>query len=355
MLSPKIIKDYLDKYVAGQEEAKVAVSNTLFMHAVRTNYLQDNPNALDEGNIKVNNLLVTGPSGCGKTFIIEKAAECIGLPVVKVNAKSLSNTGYVGITLDETLQKAKKKHRSPLFEYAIVIIDEFDKICTGINKSSPSEDSQGNWLSSIQYSLLKTVEGTEAVADRYAEPLNTANMMFIFAGNFEGLRVLRKEEKNKQTIGFSRTETEKEFHGKSLPEQLITYGVVRELVGRISTVVEITKLTKEELKEIIQTKEGTVLDQYNALFQYAGSKGLDLKNDKVADKIAEECIKLKIGARGLGSVIDKLLKDKIFNLKLDRKPDEYDDGIQVPKLKRLTNKKIPPKVSITIKDKKDDE
>lgn len=313
MFSPKKIKEYVDKYVTGQEDAKNKISNLLFLHALKVKHLEDNPLLFDpeKKNLNVGNLMLVGPSGCGKTYIIQKACEYVDLPVAFINAKSLTNTGHVGVSIQEAIAYASiNSRRKSKFNYSVIVIDELDKICVDFGSNS-------GWMDNIQSSLLKVVEGfSEPVELKgYMSPINinTHNMLFLFAGNFEDMR--KKLNAVKSSIGFS-TDEKKEKLKLNFIDELIATGLKKELAGRISSIVQIKQLTKEEIKDIILNKQASALDDFVTLFEAANTE-LDIKKEEIIDGFAEECFNLGLGARGLNSIIFNYLENKIQELEVD--------------------------------------
>lgn len=327
MISPKTIEEYLNRFVVGQSRAKKTISNLMFLHACRINYYLDNKKS--SKHIKINNLLVMGPSGSGKTFLIEKASEYLDIPVFRINAKSLSNTGYVGTSIEEYFADYQAEFKNHTFmNYGIIFIDEFDKVCM-------SNGRESDWYMQIQYSLLKYVEGYKMKYSNTkgkSADLDTSNLLFVFAGNFESIRKKRKED-SKPAIGFA----SKSIHNIDVPfqKQLIDSGVAREVMGRISSVVEIDMLTKSDYMKILESSEESVYISYQQLLTYLGDTRPKLTKKKL-EQIAEECVKLNIGARGLTALIDKAYAKKINNLSLPFSPNEKFLDTNAPKTKQLT-------------------
>lgn len=323
MISPETIREYLDKYAVGQDKAKEVIANIMFIHACRISYMLENKELpSDKAHIKVSNLLITGPSGSGKTFLIEKACECLDLPVLKINAKSLSNTGYVGQSLEDFFVTYQEKYGShPLVNYGIIFIDEFDKLCTKEGKSD-------SWNRQLQYSLLKVVEGTsvdyETNKGRKVK-LDTHNMLFVFAGNFEWMRERRNtQDKNPMGFGGEKTSSEVPFQ-----QELIENGVVREIMGRISSVVEIEDLSKKDYLNILNVSEDSIYSSYKKLLSFLGIKRNKLTKKRL-DKVASDCAELGIGARGLLALLDDAYSDKIAAASLEHSPSELLAGKNCP-------------------------
>lgn len=325
-LSAQSIKEHLDKFVIGQDKAKQILSNTLFMHIARINYLIENDkfNA-DEALVKVSSLMVMGPSGSGKTFMIEKAADYLELPVYKINAKSLSNSGYVGMSIEDHFALYHKEFsKYKFFKYGIIFIDEFDKLCLG--------DEKG-WYRQLQYSLLKYVEGmtvkTESKGFKADVTVDTSNLLFIFAGNFEHLRQLRERNKS-SSMGFVDTTSKDKLD--NFQKELVEAGVVREIMGRIAKVVEISALSEDDYLNILENSQDSSYTNYKTILRFLGVKraGLSKKHLK---EIAKRCVSLDIGARGLTSLLDEAYSDKIAKLSLKTTPSQLIELKENEKLK----------------------
>lgn len=254
-----------------------------------------------------------GPSGCGKTYMVEKAASVLGLPFFKINAKSISNSGYVGTSLDDYFEKFQTDSYHDgtrhLFGYSIIFIDEIDKICKELGSGS-------TWNISLQYSLLKIIEGTLVRTRTVSSPIDTEKMLFVLAGNFEEIRNNRKK---KQSIGFKENEI---INVQPYQKELLEFGMVRELIGRISTVTEVSFLSKDDLYKILTEAEDSVHAQYKELFKY---HKLDIKvTPEQLDKIIDLCYDQDLGARGLLSAYEECIKELLFNAEVE---EDIDLGI----------------------------
>ena len=301
MKSPKDIYKYVDKYVEGQEDAKKLASNTVFWHYLR--YISSETGGPRAPN--KTNLLIMGPSGCGKTYILEKAAENVELPFHKINARCLTNTGYVGTTIESYLTEfymATKDSRK--FEYSIIFIDEIDKIC-----QDPGS-SLGGWQKNLQYSLLKTLEG-DIIRIRSYGTIDTSNMLFVLAGNFEGIREDREKVSNPMGFNGDMSDT----YMKTFHEELINFGMVREFAGRIANVSEIHSLTEDQLYSILCDKENSPYEHYTEMFKYFNIK-FKLKKSELQD-IAKKAVSMGTGARGLHTCLNNTLRDFLFSLNID--------------------------------------
>lgn len=326
MKSPKEIFAHLDRLAVGQNDAKKAVSNAVYMHGVRyASYVSLGPIGL-----KKPNLLLMGPTGCGKTYLLEKAAEFAGFPFLRINARALTNTGYVGTTIETFLTEFHEEcGDTSKFPFTIVFIDEIDKICPRGN-----DDRTETWQINLQYSLLKALEGYNFKIDvgtgalrRQGARIITDNMLFVLAGNFEGIRDSR--EKEKTPVGFAaKKKSKQKLH---FQQELTNYGVVKELVGRIGCVAEVKLLTEKQLHSILTSTTDNVYDQYKKLFKHFG---IDWKlTSKELKSIAKRAHKLKLGARGLSSILNEHIQEYVFDLGIDvsqYKPiEEYYQGFKI--------------------------
>lgn len=316
-ITPKAIKAYLDQFVFGQEEAKKAVAVSGFQHYLRyMNNTLTKDAAVDPLFTRKSNIMLVGPSGVGKTFIVKKLAEFLQLPFHDVSAASLSNEGYIGTSLEDHIEEYVN-HTKHAFgadlEYGIFFIDEIDKLA--VNSEKGHSDS---FTLRKQYSMLRLIEGIELqLAGRKSDramsdgkrKFKTGNLLFIFAGNFREMRETRKENK-KRGIGFiheDKPDKEKELH-----EEIIKAGIIPELAGRISEVVELMPLTKEILYESLVHGKESPLESYRNLLT---TLDIDLEiSDEELMGIAERCSNSEIGARGIFSEVDKLIRPLLFDI-----------------------------------------
>lgn len=307
---PHTLKAHLDTIVIGQEEAKKTVSVAGYMHYVRfmKDVLEDN----GIKNYKKSNIMLLGPSGSGKTLLARELAKQLGFPMCELSATDITPTGFHGRSLGEHLGEffvnSIAEFGVTLTDYSIIFVDEIDKLCQSV-KTTNSDD----WFRTIQTSLLKAVEGYEMPIEVHGKrenlKFNTSNLLFIFAGNFEWLRMNRESDK-KRPIGFVDNTVLAENH---LQVELIKAGIIPELVGRIASIVELEELSEEALIQILTDSKSSPLQSYLELFDFLGY------NIKIEDtdfkKIAQKCIKLKIGARGLQTELERELKEVIYNIK----------------------------------------
>ena len=305
-LSPKIIYKKLSEKVEGQHEAKKSLSLALYMHY--TKIFQVFYNQEEYG--QKSNLLFVGPTGCGKTHLINSAKGILPhIPVIEVDATHLTKTGYIGNSLEDILESSLSEY-GYMSEYAIVFIDEIDKLCVPFRSADSSDYNK-----EIQHNILKMIEGAEIhIKDEYknktkAKKLNTKNMLFILGGNFQKIRKAYKESQAKGGIGFKRTTNNVKI--TNLHVELIEVGLVQELAGRISSMVELMELNKTALRKIFYNPKVGVYAEYKKLLKVVH---LDLElSPYYVNKIIDRCVENKTGARGLNTAMDEILSEKIFN------------------------------------------
>ena len=297
ILNPRQIKEKLDEYVIGQEEAKKILSTACYNHLKRI----ENPDL----NIPKSNVLLLGPSGSGKTFIVEKLSEILEIPFLSYDATSMSATGYEGNSVKNIATELFQKcdGDDELCEKAIIYIDEIDKIA-----SSESENGKDVNGKAVQQMLLKMVEGTEIVLDDVDEDyqiiIDTKNILFIVSGAFEGIEEKTKENKK---IGFIDSSNENK---QNVTEKLMKFGMIKEFVGRFPVIAEFEPHTKESLQKILTVSKNSLVSQYQNIFLNDNIK-LEINNEAV-EKIAQISIENKTGARGLKNSMENLLRDTMF-------------------------------------------
>ena len=317
-LDPREIKKFLDQHVIGQDKAKVVLSVAIANHYKRISKPSDTLE-LQKGNV-----LVMGPTGSGKTLLAKTVAKYLNVPFVVADATSLTEAGYVGDDVESMISMllAAANNDISLAEKGIVFIDEIDKIARRGESTSTStpRDVSGE---GVQQALLKLVEGTKCripTGGGRKHPggdmltIDTKNILFKAGGAFVGLSDVLKLRLKGTTIGFGaeiKSTTENVSLDEVTPDDLTKFGMIPEFVGRFATTINVVDLTKEELIKVLTEVKNNFIDQYKYLFSIDEIK-LKFKADAIA-QIAENCIKLKTGARGLQTEIERVLMPHMFN------------------------------------------
>lgn len=318
MRSPKQLYALLDKKVAGQHDVKKALSLAVYNHCVAANmYFQTGVNA----KLK-NNLLIVGPTGCGKTYMMESLGEFIRYPVFHINALEITGHGWKGNGIEDHLSNLADKCKSyysadtwqHAFENAIVFIDELDKLCRPSISSAGTDHNK-----TAQFALLKAIEGTtlyletDTFKKRSAvSEINTRNMMFVFGGNFEEVRKELNKHNNKQSIGFVDTASSDRDDLSVIHKELMKAGMAQEFAGRIATIVEVQKLTRAEYRQALLNPVDGALMPYMKIYRYQHNCDMTISNYYI-NKIIDICEKSEIGARGLHTAIEQVLREVMYN------------------------------------------